>query len=84
MLAFVDPKGTAIELFAACRELDAGDPLAGIGPMKLGHVAFGVTDPEKMVAFYTGVLGFRELPFFELEDRAQAATPTVAFQAPQP
>ena len=31
-----------------------------------------------------GVLGFRELPFFELEDRAQAAVPAVAFQAPQP
>ena len=34
--------------------------------------------PENLVA---GVLGFRELPFFELEDRAQAATPSVAFQA---
>jgi hypothetical protein len=30
-----------------------------------------------------GVLGFRELPFFELDDRAQAASPTIAFQAPQ-
>src|SRR3984893_2935289 len=28
-----------------------------------------------------GMLGFRALPFFELEDRAQAATPSVAFQA---
>jgi LemA protein len=37
--------------------------------------------PNNLVA---GVLGFRELPFFELEDRSQAATPTVAFQAPQP
>src|ERR1700726_4078616 len=37
--------------------------------------------PDNLVA---GVLGFRALPFFELEDRAQAATPTVAFQAPQP
>jgi LemA protein len=34
--------------------------------------------PENLVA---GVLGFRELPFFELEDRAQAAAPTVAFPA---
>ena len=27
-----------------------------------------------------GALGFRELPFFELEDRSQAAAPAVAFQ----
>jgi LemA protein len=37
--------------------------------------------PSNLVA---GVLGFRELPFFELEDRAQAASPAVAFQAPKP
>jgi LemA protein len=37
--------------------------------------------PENLVA---GVLGFKALPFFELEDRAQAATPTIAFQAPKP
>jgi LemA protein len=37
--------------------------------------------PDNLVA---GMLGFRELPFFELEDRAHAATPTVAFQASRP
>ena len=37
--------------------------------------------PDNLVA---GMLGFRELPFFELEDRSQAAPPTIAFQAPQP
>jgi LemA protein len=37
--------------------------------------------PENLVA---GVLGFNALPFFELEDRAQAAAPTIAFQAPKP
>ena len=31
---------------------------------------------------FAGLLGFREQPFFELEDRAQAAAPSVAFQAP--
>jgi LemA protein len=36
--------------------------------------------PENVVA---GVLGFRALPFFELDDRAQAATPSVAFPAPK-
>lgn len=32
---------------------------------------------------FAGVFGFREQPFFELEDRAQAAAPSVAFQAPK-
>jgi LemA protein len=36
--------------------------------------------PENVVA---GVLGFRELPFFELEDRSQAVPPAVAFPAPK-
>jgi LemA protein len=31
-----------------------------------------------------GLLGFREQPFFELEDRAQAAAPSVAFQSQKP
>ena len=31
---------------------------------------------------FAGLLGFREQPFFELENRAQAAAPAVAFQAP--
>jgi LemA protein len=37
--------------------------------------------PDNLLA---GLLGFREQPFFELEDRAQAVTPAVAFQAPKP
>jgi LemA protein len=37
--------------------------------------------PENVLA---GALGFRELPFFELEDRSQAAAPAVAFQPQQP
>ena len=37
--------------------------------------------PDNLLA---GMLGFRELPFFELEDRAQAAAPAVAFQPRQP
>jgi LemA protein len=30
-----------------------------------------------------GMFGFHEQPFFELDDRSQAAVPGVAFQAPQ-
>jgi LemA protein len=37
--------------------------------------------PDNLVA---GMLGFREQPFFELEDRSQAATPSVSFQAAKP
>jgi len=33
--------------------------------------------PNNLVA---GVLGFHELPFFELDDRSQAASPSIAFQ----
>ena len=37
--------------------------------------------PSNLVA---GPLGFHEEPFFELDDRKEAAAPSVAFQAPQP
>jgi LemA protein len=37
--------------------------------------------PNNLVA---GMLGFREEPFFELDDRTQAAAPGVAFAAPKP
>ncbi len=36
--------------------------------------------PNNLVA---GVLGFHEQPFFELDDRSEAAAPGVAFQAPK-
>jgi LemA protein len=37
--------------------------------------------PNNLIA---GVLDFHEQPFFELDDRKEAAAPAVAFQAPQP
>ncbi|HEY4405767.1 MAG TPA: LemA family protein [Xanthobacteraceae bacterium] len=37
--------------------------------------------PNNLVA---GVLGYRVEPFFELDDRAEAAVPGVALQAPRP
>jgi LemA protein len=37
--------------------------------------------PENLIA---GVLGFREMPFFQLDDRTEAATPSVAFQPSKP
>jgi catechol 2,3-dioxygenase-like lactoylglutathione lyase family enzyme len=58
-LAFEDPKGTAIELFSECSFVGNRQPASGIGPLKLGHVAFSVGDPQAMADFYTKVLGFR-------------------------
>jgi LemA protein len=37
--------------------------------------------PNNLIA---GLLGFREQPFFELDDRSEAAAPSVAFAAKQP
>jgi catechol 2,3-dioxygenase-like lactoylglutathione lyase family enzyme len=59
VVAFRDPKGTAIELFNEWRPLCNNEPVAGAGAIKLGHVAFVVQDPKTMAEFYTKVLGFR-------------------------
>lgn len=58
-LVFRDPKGTEIELFSAWSFLCDTQNVAGIGPNKLGHVAFYVPDIQSIVAFYQRVLGFR-------------------------
>ncbi len=54
-----DPKGTVIELFAAPPALPSAGSTSGIGPLKLGHIAFCVPDPKALADFYTRVLGFR-------------------------
>lgn len=59
MISFSDPKGTVIELFSEWSYLENRDVTSGIGPMKLGHVAFFVPDPAAMAHFYERVLGFR-------------------------
>jgi catechol 2,3-dioxygenase-like lactoylglutathione lyase family enzyme len=59
LLAFKDPKGTTLEIFAEEKMLPVEQKLYGIGPLKLGHVAFHVTDINKIVEFYERVLGFR-------------------------
>jgi catechol 2,3-dioxygenase-like lactoylglutathione lyase family enzyme len=58
-IAFTDPKGTLIEVYAEyqfARE-DTGDQ--GISPVKFGHLAYRVNDPKKITEFYCDVLGFR-------------------------
>jgi catechol 2,3-dioxygenase-like lactoylglutathione lyase family enzyme len=45
-LTFQDPKGTTIELFADWQYLGAHHQVVGVGPLKLGHVAFIVHDAK--------------------------------------
>ena len=58
-IAFDDPNGVRLELFAdsGLAEMDASE--SGIQPFKLGHVAFISPDVRKTVDFYTEVLGFK-------------------------
>jgi catechol 2,3-dioxygenase-like lactoylglutathione lyase family enzyme len=59
VLSFADPKGTTIALFNQWSHLDNREPVAGVGALKLGHLAFAVHDPAAIAAFYQRVLGFR-------------------------
>jgi catechol 2,3-dioxygenase-like lactoylglutathione lyase family enzyme len=64
-MTFADPKGTIIELFATSTAVGTNQPAAGIGPLKLGHLAFCVADPRAMAEFYARVLGFRVSDWIE-------------------
>ena len=59
VIAFKDPKGTVIELFSEWTYLGAHHQVIGVGPLKLGHVAFIVDDAKKFADFYEKALGFR-------------------------
>jgi catechol 2,3-dioxygenase-like lactoylglutathione lyase family enzyme len=65
MLAFEDPKGTVCEVFAAQMPIARKTEVRGIGPLKLGHLAFVVTDPRAFADFYGRVLGFRVSDWIE-------------------
>lgn len=61
-LRFRDPKGTAIEVYCAPDGAASSPPQRGIGPAKLGHVAFNVADHATLAEthrFYAEALGFR-------------------------
>jgi catechol 2,3-dioxygenase-like lactoylglutathione lyase family enzyme len=58
-IVFKDPKGTAIEIFAEQKPIAGSQPVAGIGPIKLGHLAFCVDDCKAYADFYCKVMGFR-------------------------
>ena len=59
MLALHDPNGTRIELYSGTSYIGSGFDVLGVGPLKLGHVAFFSADPRALSEFYVRVLGFR-------------------------
>jgi catechol 2,3-dioxygenase-like lactoylglutathione lyase family enzyme len=65
VLAFEDPKGTTIELFQDWSYLGAHHQVIGAGPLKLGHIAYTVPDPQAIADFYCRVLGFRVSDWIE-------------------
>ena len=65
MLTFEDCKGTSIELFNKWTFLGRDKPAAGVGPLKLGHLAFAVHDPQAVTDYYCKVLGFRVSDWIE-------------------
>jgi catechol 2,3-dioxygenase-like lactoylglutathione lyase family enzyme len=65
MMSFEDPKGTVIEVFAAQTPIARNQPVAGVGPLKLGHLAYCVAEPKDFAEFYGRVLGFRVSDWIE-------------------
>src|SRR5580704_1336158 len=59
LLTFKDNKGTTIALFKEWSYLGKHLLHLGIGPLKLGHIAWVVDDPQKTAEFYEKVLGFK-------------------------
>ena len=64
-LTFADPKGTIVEVFTSAMPLERKAPPAGVGPIKLGHLAFCVDDCKAFADFYGRVLGFRVSDWIE-------------------
>ena len=65
VLTFKDNKGTSIDLFKEWSYLGSHHQVNGIGPLKLGHVAFAVPDVKVVADFYAKVLGFRVSDWIE-------------------
>ena len=63
-LTFADPKGTIVEVFTTATPFPR-KPAAGVGPIKLGHLAFSVAEPKAFADFYGRVLGFRVSDWIE-------------------
>jgi catechol 2,3-dioxygenase-like lactoylglutathione lyase family enzyme len=59
VLTFTDCKGTAIDLFRSWSFISGNQNVAGIGPLKMGHIAFFTPDVQATVNYYEKILGFR-------------------------
>lgn len=64
-VVFKDPKGTEIELFSELKQSAIPEVSGGIGPLKLGHLAFSVADPKALSDYYVQNLGFRVSDWIE-------------------
>jgi catechol 2,3-dioxygenase-like lactoylglutathione lyase family enzyme len=58
-LVFSDPNNTRVELYPKVDNLPHRPAAHEAAPIKLGHIAFMVRDPQQMVDFYCNTLGFR-------------------------
>ena len=65
VLAVKDPNGTEIEIFSDRVHSAIPPSKGGIGPMKLGHIAFSIADPKATADFYINALGFRVSDWIE-------------------
>lgn len=65
MLTFEDNKGTTIALFKEWTYLGKHLQPVGVGPLKLGHIAWVVQDPQKTSEFYQKVMGFKVSDWIE-------------------
>ena len=65
LLAFEDIKGTTIELLSEWEFLTPNQSVIGVGPIKLGHVAFVAPDVQAVADFYQRILGFRVSDWIE-------------------
>jgi catechol 2,3-dioxygenase-like lactoylglutathione lyase family enzyme len=63
-VVFEDPKSTQIELYARSETFEPAE-VPGVGPLKLGHLAFNVSDAPSMTDFYVQTLGFRVSDWME-------------------
>jgi 2,3-dihydroxybiphenyl 1,2-dioxygenase len=70
LLVFKDPIGNRVEVFhgpqVASDLFKPGRNISGFrtGPLGMGHVVLIVDDIDKMIAFYSGVLGFKQTDYF--------------------
>jgi len=59
ILAFTDPDGRRIELFAQWKFTAPAEQVRGIVVNKLGHIACYAPDPDRTAKFFEDILGFR-------------------------